>query len=290
MLDTLDHVVIAVRDLEAASSTYAALFGRAPSWRGEHADLGTANTLFRLRNTYVELLSSAGDGPMTELVRSPSGTGGEGPLGLAFGTADAEALAACLRDRGASVAGPIAGSGRERTTGVERHWRNVYFAATATRGVMLFAIQHLSPPAALPAATAIAAEEGTVSALDHAVIMTSDAEASIAVYRDLLGLRLAFDKTFEQRGLRLIFFSVGGITVELAAPLAASDPAAPDRFWGLSYRVDDIDAARARVAAAGFDVSDVRRGHKSDTRVCTVRRETHGVATLFIQDSRHEKR
>jgi len=32
----VNHVVIAVRDLEAAASAYAAMFGRAPSWRGVH--------------------------------------------------------------------------------------------------------------------------------------------------------------------------------------------------------------------------------------------------------------
>jgi hypothetical protein len=43
-----------------------------------------------------------------------------------------------------------------------------------------------------------------------------------------------------------------------------------------------VAAARARLAAAGFEVSQVRRGQKRGTQVCTVRRETHGVSTLLI--------
>ena len=113
--------------------------------------------------------------------------------------------------------------------------------------------------------------------------MTGDAEAACGLYRDRLGLRLAFDRTFAERRVRLLFFRVGGVTVELAAPLGvAPDADGRDRFWGISWRVPDIDAARARLAAAGFDVSEVRPGNKSGTRVCTVRRETHGVATLLI--------
>ena len=54
MLTHLDHVIVAVRDLEAATQTLARLLGRGPSWRGEHPDLGTANVLFRLSNTYAE--------------------------------------------------------------------------------------------------------------------------------------------------------------------------------------------------------------------------------------------
>lgn len=281
MLTSLDHLVVAVRDLDAATATYGALLGRRPSWRGVHAGWGTANTLFRLDNTYLELLSPAGDGALAEMVRSDLERDGEGPWALAFGTPDAEACAAALRERGLAAAAPVDGSGRDTLRGTERRWRNVFLPAAATRGVRLFAIEHRSPAEALPPAPADDAR-AAVGGVDHAVIMTAAAEAGIALYRDQLGVRLAFDRTFEQRGVRLLFFRVGGITLELAAPLAAADDGR-DRFWGISYRVADLDAARARVAAAGFDVSDVRPGNKAGTRVCTVRRETHGVATLLLQ-------
>jgi hypothetical protein len=46
--------------------------------------------------------------------------------------------------------------------------------------------------------------------------------------------------------------------------------------------VPDIDAAHARLVAAGFDVSEIRTGRRPGTRVATVRGETHGVATLVL--------
>ena len=141
-------------------------------------------------------------------------------------------------------------------------------------------IEHLSPASVLPPAPIDGDAAAAIDGVDHVVVMTADADAAIALYRDRLGIRLAFDRTFEQRGLRLLFFRVAGITVELAAPLGAA--ATPDRFWGISYRVRDVEAARARLHAAGFDVSEVRSGHKPGTHVCTVRSETHGVATLLI--------
>ena len=48
MLQSLDHAIVAVRDLTAAARTYTALLGRSPSWRGEHPGLGTNNVLYRL--------------------------------------------------------------------------------------------------------------------------------------------------------------------------------------------------------------------------------------------------
>jgi len=284
VLTSLDHVVIAVRDLEAATATYTALYGRSPSWRGTHPVWGTANTLFRLANTYVELLAPAGAGRHAEVLRAQLAARGDGPYALAFGCADAEVAAAALRAAGLAAGDPVAAAGRALGSALERQWRSVFLPLSDTRAVPMLAIAHRSPAALLPPAAA-GPGGATIDAIDHVVIMTADADGASALYRDRLGLRLAFDRTFDARGLRLLFFRIGGITVEVAAPLAAGVDADrdADRFWGISYRVADIDAVRARTLAAGFDVSAVRDGHKPGTRVCTVRAETHGVATLLLQ-------
>jgi catechol 2,3-dioxygenase-like lactoylglutathione lyase family enzyme len=116
------------------------------------------------------------------------------------------------------------------------------------------------------------------------VVRSPDADAARALYGDGLGLRLALDREFPQWGARLLFFRVGGLTVEIAAELAGG-PATDggDRLWGLSWRVRDADAARARLLAAGFDVSEVRAGRRPGTRVLTVRDGTHGVPTLLLE-------
>jgi catechol 2,3-dioxygenase-like lactoylglutathione lyase family enzyme len=99
VLTTLDHLVIAVRDLDAATATYASLLGRAPSWHGEHPGAGTANTLFRLDRTYAELLSPIGRGALGDALRAQLDRHGEGPYALAFGTDEAAACAAAWRAR-----------------------------------------------------------------------------------------------------------------------------------------------------------------------------------------------
>jgi len=283
VLTSLDHVVVAVSDLEVATATYRSLLGRAPSWRGTHTKLGTANSLFRLSNTYLELLAPDGSGTLADALRTRLALEGEGILGLAFGTPDAAACAAEFRASGLPAADPGEGEGRDSVTGAVRTWRSVLLPAGATRGIVMFAVQHCSPPEALPVGPPDSEEAEIVSGLDHVVVASADLDAAAALYRDGLRLRLALDRRFEQRGLRLLFFRVGGITVELAGQLAgAPDKEAPDRATGLAWRTEDVPAARARLAAAGFEVSEVRRGQKRGSRVCTVRRETHGVSTLLI--------
>lgn len=283
MLHSLDHVIVLVRDLEAATETYSRLLGREPSWRGAHPGQGTANSLFRLANTYLELLAISGEGPFATRFRKKLERDGEGVAGLAFGTDDADACAAELRARGLPAADPVEGSGADSRTGAKRSWRNVHLPESATRGVLAFAIEHLSPPDALPAARVTGGASAAVEALDHVVVRTVDPDAARRFYGQSLGLRLALDRSFEERKVRLQFFRVGGVTVEVASQLGvAPDPAAPDRPWGLAWRVPDADAARARLMEAGFSVTPVRNGNKPGTRVCTVERDTCGVPTLLI--------
>jgi catechol 2,3-dioxygenase-like lactoylglutathione lyase family enzyme len=282
MLTGLDHIVLAVRDLDRATDTYRKLLGREPSWRGRHPAYGTANTLFRLENTYLELLAPAGEGPLAAQVNAWIAEHDESPLALAFGTDDVDAAVAALRARGLPASDPGDGVGRDERTGAERRWRNVFLPPSATRGVMMIVIEHRSAADALPPAAAFAGAQAAVAACDHVVVRSADADASRALYGDVLGLRLALDRRFEDWGVRLLFFRTGHLTVELAAGLAQGDPAAPDHFWGISWRVPDLDAAHARLVAAGLDVSEIRTGRRPGTRVATVRSETHGVATLVI--------
>ena len=284
MLHCLDHVILAVGDLGAATRTMARLLGRAPSWRGEHSSAGTGNTLFRLDNTYLELLAPVAEGPVATALRAWLSQQGEGLLGLAFGTDDADACRAALLERGLEPEPVEKGLGRDVESGAYREWRRVPLPLARTRGVLLFAIEHLSPDELLAPSAPIGDAAATVFALDHAVVRTPDPEAAKALYGEGLGLRLALDRSFEQWGARLLFFRVGGVTVEIAAQLGEK-PAegGDDRLWGLSYRVTDADAARARLADAGFDVSEVREGRKPGTRVLTVRDGTLGIPTLMLE-------
>lgn len=288
MLTAFDHAVIAVGDLAKATQRFEALLGRPASWCGVHPEAGTANALFRLENCYLELLAPDGEGPIGSQVRAALDARGDGMLALAFGTEDVEAAAATLRERGVPVVAPQKGEGRGAPAGVDgeaiRQWSSVLLPTESTRGIPVLVLEHRSAPEALPATIPFGADGTTVTALDHAVVISDDPGASAVFYGEVLGLRLALDRDFPKRGLRLIFFRVGGVTVEVAGPIEAKPESdGLDRFGGLSYRVTDIDAIRARLLAADFDVSDIRDGNKPGTRVCTVRSDTCGVPTLLLE-------
>src|SRR5207249_6848105 len=125
-----------------------------------------------------------------------------------------------------------------------------------------------------------------VQAIVHLVVRTPDPDRAVALWRDRLGLRLAFDQTFPSRDLRLLFFRSGGVTFEFAASdPPAEDRRGPDLLWGISYRVVDLDAHRERLLGAGLDVTPARPGHKPGTRVVTVRSGTCNIPTLLLEES-----
>jgi catechol 2,3-dioxygenase-like lactoylglutathione lyase family enzyme len=283
MLHCLDHLIVAVDDLPAAVRRMQLLFGRPASWRGEHPRQGTANALFRLDNTILELLAPQGDGPLGAVLRARLDAQGEGLVALAFGTEDAVACAAAWRRAGLEPSGPEDGLGRDTDSGAIRLWARVDASPGTTRGTVIFAIQHRSPADVLPLCEARTSPEASVTGLDHVVVLSADIEATRVVFGDKLGLRLALDRSFEPRGVRLLFFRVGGVTVEIGGcPDAEPQPEVSDRFGGIAWRVANVDGARARVAEAGFDVSQARDGAKQGTRVFTLRGEPCGVPTLFI--------
>jgi catechol 2,3-dioxygenase-like lactoylglutathione lyase family enzyme len=280
-LTALDHVIVAVGDLDAAVEIYTRFFGRSPSGLGEHPELGTANATWSLPGLYFELLAPVGTGGVADGLRARLASGGDGPLGFALATADADACARELRGRGLAASDPLPGRGLDRDTGDEGRWRNVYVPAEASRGPLVFAIEYLQRYAAPFEPDG---DVASIAGLDHLVVRTDAPEAAIRFYGQQLGLRLALDKTFEQWGARLLFFRIGGVTIEIAAPAQPPEsPAATDSVWGFSWLVYDVDAIRARLLGAGFDVSDVRTGRRPNTRVCTVRGPTCGAATLLIE-------
>jgi catechol 2,3-dioxygenase-like lactoylglutathione lyase family enzyme len=174
---------------------------------------------------------------------------------------------------------PLARGAVELETG-EGGVRSLRFYGEASAGVDFHGLRvHVVPhpgTGSPPPATDVA--------IDHVVVRTPNPERAIALWRDRLGLRLALDRAFPERGLRLLFFRSGGLTFEFAAsepPPAERDGA--DVLYGISYRVPDLERRRERLLAAGVDVSPIRPGMRPGTSVATVRSATAGVPTLLLQ-------
>ncbi len=272
MITGLDHIVLVTPSLDAGIDAYRKVLGREPAWRA-HQD-GAASALFTTGNIALELLAPESDGATGDGIRAALADQGEGLASLCFATDDLGTTRHKLERRGLNP-GEIAPG--ESVSGEARlSWRRFRTDKTLTHGIRHFFIQRDTPLPASDAAT------GGATALDHVVVATPAPDRAAALYGARLGLEMALDRTNPSWGMRLMFFRCGDLIVEIAHRLDTQDAGAPDSFYGLTWRTDDIDAARARLAAAGLDVSNIRTGRKPGSRVFSLKNGTLNVPTLFL--------
>lgn len=151
-------------------------------------------------------------------------------------------------------------------------------AKEATHGIRQFFVEMDGERPLSPKQT-----DASMTGLDHIVIGTPSPERAAALYGARLGLDMALDRTNPDWGVRLMFFRCGDMIVEVAHALKSGASDGPDSFRGLSWRVQDADATRERLANSGFNVSEVRIGRKPGTKVFTVRDRNCNVPTIIIQ-------
>lgn len=266
MITALDHLVLIAPD--DAVSGFLNVLGRDLTDVFEVED-GRRMYVAGTDNIGIEIMSPFSEGPgatrLNELM-----TGEVRLASLAFASNDLDAAHHTATRRGLNP-----GDIQEGVTG--NHFR---CEDAACAGVKTFIVE---PERSDPDP---AAEPGAVIGLDHIVVNTPNPQRALAHYGARLGLRLALDRQLDELKSRLLFFKVGDITVEIMHRLDQDQyPDADDVLWGLSWRVDDLDAAHARLSDAGVEVSQTRTGRKPGTRVFTVKSHTLDVPTLFIEQS-----
>lgn len=102
MFKGVDHVVIAVKDLDASVGRYETIYGAPVSERREAAAAGMKMAFFRQGDSYIELVSNLGDGgPIAKRLAER----GEGVHLIAMKVDDLDAAIADLRAKGVRLVG-----------------------------------------------------------------------------------------------------------------------------------------------------------------------------------------
>ena len=132
--------------------------------------------------------------------------------------------------------------------------------------------------------------------IDHIGVAVEDLDAGLELYGKSFEMELAHRETVESQGVEAVLLDVGEGHIELLRPLG------PDTAVGkflarkgpglhhVAYAVKDIDAALARLAAAGLELIDSEpRIGICDSRVAFLHpRSTGGVLTEIVEPSGEE--
>lgn len=277
MIKTLDHIIIAVSNLDKAEESYTKIFGSPSVWKGEHKEYGTINCLFNFQNTYFELLAAKGEGLGASLVEHSLKEKGEGLIGIVFGTNDINKSRKKLIDKGFLVGDISSGEGTNFKDKSIRKWKNLFLPPELTRGLFSFLIQHTHGSLQ----TQNVYSSSTVNKLDHLVINTSDADGFIKIYKDVFDIRLALDRYVKEWKSRILFFRFNKTTIEVIEK--KNDETSDDSLWGLCWEVKDIGKTHKRLLKEGVKVSEIKNGIKANTLVATIESHTHNIPTLLIE-------
>ena len=277
MIKSIDHILVAVKDLEKAVKDYSLVFGFDPTWQGNHPSLGTKNALFPLDNLYFELIAVNDEGPLAEAVSEHIEKNGESIFGLALGTDNIKKAKNELSVSFNTDLEISDGKGVNNISNEERHWRNIFIPKKFSRGIFTLLIQHTKGN--LPKHEI--SDESFISRMDHVVINSNDPDGLIDLYRDKYGIRLALDQFVEQWGGRMLFFRTNHTTIEAIGIKKEGSP--EDFLWGLAWTTKDIKRTHKRLVDAGVSITDIKDGRKPKTLVATIKSHCSEVPTLLIE-------
>ena len=177
MISSVDHLIIAVKDLNQATNDYEKVLGVSPCWKGKHTELGTKNALFNFETIYLELLSPSDAGPGSELINLLLEEKGDHLAGIVLGTQNIEQAQKDLNKNGYSVE-ISSGEAINEKDGKIRRWKNIFLPNTLSRELFIFIIEHTEGN--LPKHES--QDSSKVKKLDHVVINTQDADDFISIY------------------------------------------------------------------------------------------------------------
>ena len=150
----LDHVIVAVRDLDEAAARFEEDFGVTALPGGRHPGFGTGNRIVPLGTAYVELMAVVDEDEASPLASWVTQTveSGEGLGALCLRTDDIEAVATRLGT-------PALAMGRTRPDGVELRWKLAGLEEMLAEGLPFF-IQWDVAPGELPGETPVTHRSG----------------------------------------------------------------------------------------------------------------------------------
>jgi catechol 2,3-dioxygenase-like lactoylglutathione lyase family enzyme len=278
-IESLDHPVIASRDLDDARVTYARLgFTIAP--RGTHIEWGTGNLCIMFPDDYVEIRGIVDPARFTMNLDQHLDQYGEGLMGVAFRTDDVQSSYSEMVDHGIQVAEP-----RRLTRNFEHPegWTQPSFRicvpeADGIEGLMhVVVLQHLTPE--LIRRPDFLKHPNTCIGVNSIVGMIDDAGRVAAKLALLIG---EDSVTKDNNGVRLNMPT--GQYIDLLLPHAyrtrfGSLPASP-RLGAMTLRVADLSRAKAILIGNGVRFDEV-----DDGRVRIGPDDACGVILEFTEDS-----
>lgn len=257
-----DHLVIAARDLDAASKRYADALGFDVRPGGRHTGRGTENTIIRFGLDYLELIAiydegeaaRAGRDGLAQFLRRHAG----GLVAFALATTDVEADAERLRTAGLEATGPFAMQ-RLRPDGTTLSWRLLVPGGDQYRKPWPFLIQWDQSDQERLAQEAPGTHPNGVRTVAEIAVVVADLERAVDLYERQLGLPLVDRDPEPELAAAGARFAAGPSLIRLLAPTGPGPvqqalAAQGDGPFQAVLTVEQLEATRQALAERGMSL------------------------------------
>ncbi len=127
--------------------------------------------------------------------------------------------------------------------------------------------------------------------IDHVGVAVEDLDAALELYEGTFGMPVAHRETVAEQGVEAVLLDVGDTHVELLSPLGPDTPVGKflerkgPGLHHVAYRVDDIEAALAKLRDGGIELIDAEpRTGIRNSRVAFVHpKATGSVLTEIVE-------
>ncbi len=252
----IDHLLVGVRDLEAAREGYRRL-GFTCTPRGSHIGWGTANYCIMFPDDYVELIG------VVDRTKETNGLDSflerrEGLKGIALASDDDDGGYAALHAAGIAAAPPrdLARNLELPEGTVQPRFKLVHLPPDATPQLTAFICRHLTPE--MVRRPAWLAHPNGATGLRAITVVVEDPPALARAYAGLLGAG-AITPTDEMLTVRVgraaLLFVRPGDLADLYPELDLDDAPAPPYIAGMTVVVADVAEAARVIGANGVAVA-----------------------------------
>jgi catechol 2,3-dioxygenase-like lactoylglutathione lyase family enzyme len=290
----LDHVIVAVADLDAAVATYETILGLPAAIRSEHPAYGTRNAIFLFRQgPFLELLApqSGVTGGFAGRLCNALARKGDGLFGMALAPDGLDAAIGRLRTLGLDVPDAIEGSGVS-PDGSTRRWRGTMLQPSVWHGAVSMLIEYhdLAWRTELRRSPVSGHDASAVSGIHHIVFDVADAETASDTWEERFGLSRRDTIVSERAGAVVNVHAAGDATIEAVSPTTPDGMVAErmarrgEGMSSIAFEVADVDAGVAALRAAGLTITEPAPGVLPNSRVARIDPDSAcGVAAQLLQ-------
>jgi methylmalonyl-CoA/ethylmalonyl-CoA epimerase len=132
--------------------------------------------------------------------------------------------------------------------------------------------------------------------IDHVGVAVGDLDAALELYEGTFGMPVAHRETVTEQGVEAVLLDVGDTHVELLSPLGPDTPVGKflerkgPGLHHVAYRVDDIEAALAKLSGEGVELidSEPRTGIRNSRVAFVHPKATGSVLTEIVEPANGE--